>query len=95
MTEPTGEDIVQEEDTRVRVPLGGKQIDLAQLTEEIGVGLTADDTHVVVADPDDDHITVEQLAAALDAHDPPAPVDPLTDDEIRALRAMLERTPDA
>lgn len=77
-------------DTRVRVPLN-KGVDLAQLADEIGVPLTASETEVVVADPAA-KVTAAALTKALAAHTPAppaAPVEPLTDDEITALRALL------
>lgn len=78
-------------DTRPRVPLNGKRIDLEQLAEEVGADLAASDSEVVVAD-EDSAVTVDALAAAVDAHvPPPLPVDvePLTDDEISRLRDFL------
>jgi hypothetical protein len=78
-------------DTRPRVPLNGKTVGLEQLAEEVGADLCASDTEVVVAD-EDSTVTAAMLQAALDAHTPPSepvPVDPLTDDEITAVRSML------
>lgn len=60
-------------DTRPRIRLT-KPIDLAQLAAEVGTGLTASDTEVVVADPKST-VTAAQLKAAVDAHTPPAAVD--------------------
>lgn len=62
-------------DTRPRVPLNGKTIDLEQLTAEIGAGLTASDTELVVAD-DKATVTAAELRAALDAHTPAPKPDP-------------------
>lgn len=79
-------------DTRPRVPLNGKSVDLALLTEEVGAPLAASETEVVVADPDSD-VTKAALAAAVKAHTPPPqvePVPPLTDDEITRVRALLD-----
>jgi hypothetical protein len=61
-------------DTRTRVPLNGKTVDLAQLAAEIGAPLTASDADVVVADGES-AVTAAQLKAALDAHQPVPPVD--------------------
>jgi hypothetical protein len=69
--DPTPEETMarlQSEDTRPRVPLS-KEVNLAQLSDEMGVGLCASDAEVVVADPDAD-ITKAQLAAAVKAHVP-------------------------
>lgn len=63
-------------DTRTRVALNGKTIDLAQLAAEVGSNLTASDTEVVVADADST-VTASVLKAALDAHVPPPTVDPV------------------
>lgn len=62
-------------DTRTRVPLNGKVVDLTQLTVEVGAALTASDTEVVVADPDST-VTAAQLRTALDAHTPAPDPDP-------------------
>lgn len=72
-------------DTRPRLPLNGKAIDLAQLAEEIGTALTASDEEIVVADPDA-NVTAEQVQAALDAHTP----DPLygLDEDSRQFQAL-------
>lgn len=80
-------------DTRVRVPLDGKKIDLAQLATEIGADLSASDAEVVVTD-DDSPVTADALAAAVKSHTPPPPpVEPLTDDEVTRLRALLAKNP--
>ncbi len=78
-------------DPRVRVPLNGKAVNLAQLATEVGTALTASDTEVVVVDPKST-VTAAALSKALVAHTPPtqpAPLKPLTDDEITRLRAVL------
>ncbi len=78
-------------DSRVRVPLNGKTVNLARLTAEVGTALTASDTEVVVADVGST-VTAAALSKAIAAHTPPtqpAPVKPLTDDEITRLRAIL------
>jgi hypothetical protein len=62
-------------DTRARVPLGGKTVNLAQLAAEVGAPLTASDAEVVVADADST-VTAAGLRAALDAHTPAAEPDP-------------------
>jgi hypothetical protein len=80
-------------DTRTRVPLNGKTVNLAQLAAEVGAALTASDTEVVVAD-EKAKITAAQLKAAVEAHKPPPPVapePPFTDDERRRIRALLAR----
>jgi hypothetical protein len=69
-------------DTRPRVPLNGRTINLAQLAAEIGTALTASETEVVVAD-ETATVTAEQLQAALDAHVPPPPA-PSADDDLAA-----------
>jgi hypothetical protein len=61
-------------DTRTRVPLNGKAVDLAQLAAEVGVPLTASDSEVVVADSKST-VTAAVLKTALDAHTPVPPVD--------------------
>jgi hypothetical protein len=61
-------------DTRTRIPLGGKKIDLALLAEEVGVALSASDDEVVVAN-EKSTVSASTLQAALDAHTPSAPVD--------------------
>jgi hypothetical protein len=66
------------QDTRPRVALNGKAVDLAQLAEEVGAALTASDTEVVVVDPDA-VVTVAQLKAAVDAHSPSPQPDPDAD----------------
>jgi hypothetical protein len=68
-------------DTRTRVPLNGKTIDLAQLAAEVGVPLSASDTEVVVAD-EKSTVTASALQKALDAHTP-APA-PTPDDDLAA-----------
>jgi hypothetical protein len=60
---------VPETDTRARVPLNGKNVDLEQLAQEVGTPLTASDTEVVVADPDST-VTASALQKALNAHVP-------------------------
>lgn len=66
-------------DTRTRVPLNGKAVDLAQLATEVGTDLVASDTEVVVAS-EDSTVTAAQLKAAVDAHVvPAAPADPDSD----------------
>jgi hypothetical protein len=80
-------------DTRPRVKLNGKRIDLAQLAKEVGAPLSASETEVVVADPDST-VTAAALSKALAGHTPPSatPIEPpLTDDERRRLRALLAR----
>lgn len=68
-------------DTRVRVPLNGKQVDLAALDADTGGhGLCSSDDEVVAVEGSP--VTAEQLQAALAAHTPPDTVDP--DDELRA-----------
>lgn len=62
-------------DTRVRIPLNGKKIDLDQLTTEVGAPLTASDTELVVANPDS-QISPEVLSAKLAAHTPVPKKDP-------------------
>jgi hypothetical protein len=62
-------------DTRPRVPLNGKKVNLAQLAAEVGAALAASDTEVVVADPSSS-VTAAALQAALDAHTPAVPPDP-------------------
>jgi hypothetical protein len=61
-------------DTRPRVPLNGKTVNLAQLAAEVGAALTASDTEVVVAD-DTASVTASALKTALDAHTPTPAVD--------------------
>ena len=57
-------------DERVRVPLNGKIVDLAQLKDEVGgVDLVADATEVVVA-VEGAPLTAPALAAAVAAHVP-------------------------
>lgn len=88
MTEP---EVV--EDTRPRVATS-KRIDLALLAEELGAPLCEGDGVIVAAEGAD--VTQKQLESAVRAHvAPPEPVaePPLTDDEIRRLRALLEVTP--
>lgn len=65
-------------DTRPRVPLSGKTINLGQLADEVGADLTASDTEVVVAD-EDSTVTAEALQAALDAHVPATDPDEFRD----------------
>lgn len=65
-------------DTRPRVALNGKTVDLAQLATEVGAALSASDTEVVVADPKAT-VTAAQLKAALDAHTPAPKPDPDAD----------------
>lgn len=56
-------------DTRVRVPLDGKAVDLAQLDAETGGhGLCGSETEVVAVEGSP--VTAETLAAALAAHVP-------------------------
>lgn len=66
------------DDTRPRVPLNGKRIDLLLLAEEVGAPLAASDTEVVVAD-EDSPVTAAQLQSALDAHTAPVEVDHAAD----------------
>lgn len=54
-------------DTRPRVPLNGKTINLAQLTAEVGAALSASDSEIVVADPAST-VTAAQLQTKLTAH---------------------------
>lgn len=61
-------------DTRVRVPLNGKVIDLAQLAVEVGADLTASGVEVVVVD-EESTVTAAALKAAVDAHVVAAEVD--------------------
>jgi hypothetical protein len=61
-------------DSRARVALNGKPIDLAQLAAEVGTELTASAAEVVVAD-EDSAVTAAALQAALEAHTPAAAVD--------------------
>jgi hypothetical protein len=78
-------------DTRPRVPLNGKAINLAQLSKEVGAALSASDTEVVVADANST-ITASALSKALAAHTlPPPPEPPFTDDERRRMRALIAR----
>lgn len=63
------------DDTRPRVALNGKTIDLEQFAAEVGAALCASDTEVVVADSDAP-VTAAQLQAALDAHTPAPTPDP-------------------
>jgi hypothetical protein len=80
-----------DDDTRTRVPLNGKRIDLAQLATEVGAALTASETEVVVTDPGA-KVTQVTLSKAVAAHTPPVrrqPVPRLTDDEVTRVRAML------
>jgi hypothetical protein len=65
-------------DTRPRVPLNGKTVNLAQLATEVGTGLAASDTEVVVAEPTST-VTASALQAALDAHVPVPEPDPDAD----------------
>lgn len=59
-------------DTRARVPLNGKTVDLAALDAELGGhGLTGSDTEVVAVEGSP--VTAQQLAAAVEAHEPPEP----------------------
>jgi hypothetical protein len=61
-------------DTRPRVPLNGRTINLAQLATEVGAPLTASGTEVVIADSES-AVSAAQLQAALDAHVPAQPAD--------------------
>lgn len=77
------------EDTRPRVETS-KRIDLALLSEEVGAPLCEGDGVIVAAEGA--AVTQKQLEAAVRVHQaPPEPVaePPLTDDEIRQLRALL------
>lgn len=75
-----------ETDTRPRVALAGKQVNLAQLTAEVGSGLVASDSEVVVADADS-QVTAEALATALAAHTPDPEYGQADEDrQLRALR---------
>jgi hypothetical protein len=65
-------------DTRPRVPLNGKTINLGQLAAETGAALVASDTEVVVAD-ESAPMTTAQLQSAVDAHTPAASPDPDAD----------------
>lgn len=59
-------------DTRVRVPLNGKQVDLAQLDQELGgFGLCASETEVVAVEGSP--VTEPELMAGIEAHVPLAP----------------------
>lgn len=72
-------------DNRVRVPVNGKTIDLAQLDAETGGhGLVASDTEVIAVEGSP--VTADRLAAAVAAHAPSLPVDA---DE--SLRAEIEK----
>ena len=65
-------------DPRARIDVA-KPVDLEQLNSEMdGVGLSAtlDDDGQVVEVVAPEGVTVEALAAAVDAHEPPKPVDP-------------------
>jgi hypothetical protein len=73
-------------DTRPRIPLNGKAIDLAQLSAEVGAALTASETEVVVAD-EDSTVTESALQAALDAH-VPAPTATPDDDLAARIQAV-------
>ncbi len=77
-------------DTRARVAINGKAINLAQLAKEVGAALSASDVEVVVVD-EKATVTAAALHRAVAAHAPAAvqPVSPLTDDEIVRLRALL------
>lgn len=74
-------------DTRTRVPLNDRTVDLAQLAQEVGAALTASETEVVVADADA-NVTAAQLAAALHAHTPPPPL-PSPAERLAAVEAEL------
>jgi hypothetical protein len=78
-------------DTRPRVPLNGKAVDLAQLAVEVGAALSASDTEVVVAD-EKTSVSAEALQAALDAHVPAPPADPDADLAAR-VRAVYDAAP--
>ena len=89
-------------DSRVRVPLNGKTVDLLQLAGEVGTALTASDVEVVVADATAD-VTEAELRAAVDAHVPVevrTPVELLLADVAKAStvvgmrKALLDRLPD-
>ena len=54
-------------DDRPRAARSGKQINLAQLGQEVGAALCSSDSEIVVADPTS-KVTQAQLAAALLAH---------------------------
>lgn len=72
-------------DTRTRVPLNGKKINLAQLAAEVGAPLTADETEVVA-----DDVTATTLTAAVEKHTP-APVAPSLADRLAAVEARLDK----
>lgn len=81
-------------DTRPRVQLDGKVIDLALLAEEVGADLTASDAEVVVAHETAD-VTVEQLAAAVARHVPPErPARPTIEDRLAALESKIGKDDD-
>lgn len=76
-------------DQRVRVPLNGKEINLAQLDDETGGhGLTAS-TEVVVA-IEGSPVTLAALSAAVAAHVPVWPPPPPTVEELLARIEALE-----
>lgn len=79
-------------DTRVRVPLNGKQIDLAALDAATGGhGLSSSDLEVVAVEGSP--VTAEQLAAALSAHkaDGVEPA-PSIEERVSALEQQLLET---
>jgi hypothetical protein len=65
-------------DIRVRVPLNGKTINLAQLAAEVDADLSASDVEVVVADPVST-VTAAALRSAVEAHIPAPELDPDAD----------------
>lgn len=74
-------------DDRIRIPLGGKVVNLAQLAAEVGAALSASDTEIVVADLRAG-VSEAAVRAALAAHvaDPDFGIAP-EDKQARAARA--------
>lgn len=73
-------------DTRPRVPLNGKTVDLAQLATEVGAPLAASDDEVVITE-EDSTVTTDALSAAISAHTPdPEYGQPDEDRQLRVLR---------
>lgn len=74
---------------RVSVPLT-KPIDLAQLDAELGgFGLAASETEVVAVEGSP--VTVEDLTAAVEAHEPSATPEPTIADLVERVAALEEQ----
>lgn len=75
-------------DNRVRVPLNGRKINLRQLSNEVGVALTANEDDVVVVDPEST-VKKADLEVAVNRHVVSDLVEPTVQEQLDSLTATL------